>query len=459
MHIFHKSFVKMVALFIFSVSSLFLLQVHAEPFSLTMEQRRTFLHYYSPIIFKCADEDKGREGYDWISNFDYDQDGIYYNNKKNWETGLSEYVQGTGNNHWQIRPTLYTFLIEYMQNGQKNLVLFYHVYHPKDRKNIHDWERIEIRLENVTENPGNKESVKYVVITTHILQDYRQEKSSDLNFLETQFGKHVLIHQSKWNGYLELYKNELRYITEPLTDLYQNNSDSATAKVNGFDAANYHYIFVDQADKECVEFFNAKTISPSNALLLASGEDNRSTVTLNDVIRLQYELQDVADIVSSQWEENNNDLHWNLREYDVKMRDPVFNEAGNVIEVPGGDRILKFITGVKRNTNKKGYVGKAWFWGRYSYGNDAPTSYGFYDPRRMEANGFEDCIENEYYWQHDYFAHNGEKNPLSNYPVPRMSDFNEEEYWYAESGEWLKGEWYREENGGFDGRWMQLFPD
>ncbi len=107
------------------------------------------MHYYSPLIFKCADEDKYGGGYDWITNFDFDKDGIYYNNKKSWESGLKDYIKGSGNTHWVIRPTLHTSLIEFMENDRKNLVLFYHIYHAKDWKNIHDWERIEIRLNNI----------------------------------------------------------------------------------------------------------------------------------------------------------------------------------------------------------------------------------------------------------------------------------------------------------------------
>ncbi len=49
----------------------------SQAWSLSDQQRRDYLGYYSPIIFKNADEDAGKHaGYDWITNFDFDRDGI-----------------------------------------------------------------------------------------------------------------------------------------------------------------------------------------------------------------------------------------------------------------------------------------------------------------------------------------------------------------------------------------------
>lgn len=166
----------------------------------------------------------------------------------------------------------------------------------KDRKNIHDWERIEIRLNNFKGDPRSGESIRYVVITQHSLHDKRPGTHEEFNFYETEHGKHILIRQSRWNGYLELYKNELRYITQPLSEFYKSDSDPAKVNVNGFDGINFHYIFSDQADSTAVTYFDAQRISSSKAASLASGEDVYATVPLKKVIHIQYELQDIADI-------------------------------------------------------------------------------------------------------------------------------------------------------------------
>lgn len=50
---------------------------------------------------------------------------------------------------------------------------------------------------------------------------------------------------------------------------------------------------------------------------------------------------------------------------------------------------------------------------------------------------------NAYWRQHDYFMHTG---------VVDTAD-------RREAGTWLIGRWHAPENGGFDGRWVQLFDD
>ena len=67
------------------------------------------------------------------------------------------------------------------------------------------------------------------------------------------------------------------------------------------------------------------------------------------------------------------------------------------------------------------------------------------DPSKTWAvtNQFPDCLGN-YWWQHDYFVHNGEVGSWS------LSD---------ERGEWLPRDWSTPERGGFDGRWQQIFSD
>jgi hypothetical protein len=56
----------------------------AQTWSLTNEQRRAYLNYYAPIILKRADENNSKQGRDWTTNFDFDQDGNFSNNRVNW---------------------------------------------------------------------------------------------------------------------------------------------------------------------------------------------------------------------------------------------------------------------------------------------------------------------------------------------------------------------------------------
>jgi hypothetical protein len=62
---------------------------------------------------------------------------------------------------------------------------------------------------------------------------------------------------------------------------------------------------------------------------------------------------------------------------------------------------------------------------------------------RGAASGYFNS-HNSFWWQHDFFAHSGTiTSSVSHY----------------EGGTWLPGAWYTAANGGFDGRWVQLFDD
>ena len=79
---------------------------------LSHEQIRSYLQYYSPVIFKQANEyDDNHKGHDWITNFNYDQDNYLANNKENWSEELKKYVNQGEHPDWQIRPTLYSAAI------------------------------------------------------------------------------------------------------------------------------------------------------------------------------------------------------------------------------------------------------------------------------------------------------------------------------------------------------------
>jgi len=92
---------------------------------LSHEQIRSYLHYYSPVIFKQANEyDDNHKGHDWITNFNYDQDNYLANNKENWSDELKKYVNQGEHPDWQIRPTLYSAAILFTIIPSKPIVLF-----------------------------------------------------------------------------------------------------------------------------------------------------------------------------------------------------------------------------------------------------------------------------------------------------------------------------------------------
>jgi hypothetical protein len=59
-------------------------QASAQAWTLTKVQRQAYLNYYAPVILKRGDENDGKQGRDWITNFDFDQDGDFSNNRLNW---------------------------------------------------------------------------------------------------------------------------------------------------------------------------------------------------------------------------------------------------------------------------------------------------------------------------------------------------------------------------------------
>src|SRR4051812_40916203 len=65
-----------------------------QTWSLTNDQRRAYLYYYAPIILKRTDENNNKQGRDWITNFDFDQDGNFSNNRVNW-LNVPQYVNAS----------------------------------------------------------------------------------------------------------------------------------------------------------------------------------------------------------------------------------------------------------------------------------------------------------------------------------------------------------------------------
>ena len=121
----------------------------------------------------CGDENDNKQGRDWLTNFDFDQDGDFSNNRVNW-LNIPQYVNASA-----VGPSatiagasgqLSTRSHRIHGGREQPLVLFYHIYNAadKDGSDIHDWERVEISVRGVTGTPGGGgEYVNHVVGTMH----------------------------------------------------------------------------------------------------------------------------------------------------------------------------------------------------------------------------------------------------------------------------------------------------
>ena len=402
---------------------------------LNNQQRRAFLRYYSPVIFKQAHEyDNDHLGYDWITNFHFDNDDNLANNKENWSKELDNFIDNSDHADWQIRPTIYSAIIEFFDNSlnTKSVILLYHVYHAKQRFSIHDWERVEIRIDGVEGGPGGNEEINYVVVTRHGLHNAREYPHEDLNFMETANGKHVMIWQADWDIGL-LGTAELRFVEDSwnyVNNLKQNNS-TAKVDINGSGRNRFHYIFVDQSDQEAVNFWGAQAISGANALSLTSGKSQGTSVKMDDVKKVKYELQDLADIIPSHLDNSN----W-TKVRKINLVDPVLDESGNP-EIAAGthDFYYQALDEQDSDEDRKGYIRKHWFWGVYYYGENGDSFYEQLDPQPWK--------------QHLYFAHNGTRGNLT------LQDELNNRGIFLGKGNYLN--WI--DDGGFDGRWVQLFDD
>ncbi len=428
--------------------------ISSKPWVLTIDEKRKFLHYYSPIIFKASNETINTPGFDWITNFNFDKDMIYKNNKKNWKM-LYSYIYEYRYSNWQIRPTLYTFIIEFMNGNKKSIIIVYHIYHAMQLNSIHDWERVEMRFDNVSFTPNHGENLAYIVITEHGKHSVPTTYTGkDLNFFQTDKGKHPLIYQAGYSTISDnLTMGELHYVEQNIASILTGSE--ARVDLNGYNRKKkFHYIFLDEADDEAVEYFHADSITRDNAADLSVKTSKQ--IDVKSVPRITYELQDVADIIPSQLMDND----WSnssaravtlvseIIRYDennVKTKLQIRKDAGKVIgfsfvdaetEDDFNDNLYynsgSFIfnsealdddLSVSGVTNERsGYINKSWFLGNYIL--DGASGYQLY--------GWDSTL------QHIYFAHDG----------------------LNKSGTLLKSEyWHDERNGGFDGRWVQLFED
>ena len=431
-----------------------------DPWALTNDQRRAYLAYYSPIIFKRADEGDDHDGYDWITNYDFDQDADFSNNKDHWED-VEDFVAGSQHSEWRIRPTLYTALIEYTLDGVKSITMLYHVNHAKQQGSIHDWERIEIRVNDVNGVPGSgSEDIGYVVITEHSEHNGRQGGHGDLNYMETANGRHLMLWQAEWSGTIGFRKAELRYVEDSWETVDNDNQDGdkAELELNGADGPfsdgdrPVNYVFVLESDEEAVSYWGAQAVTQANAEALSSGTSNSRD--WDEIPRVTYQLQDIADLWPTHWTKNpDQPTHWDADEkVKVFLETAVRNEVGSIVVEPGMQKFAHLsIDDEDGDESRNGYPNKNWMWGAYLWDYESSfKSEAFEDgaPNGERGHGTEHqgVSYDKYWWQHDYFAHDGVKGD---------GDPNAE----AEGGQWLYGDWYTPAAGGFDGRWVQLFAD
>lgn len=422
------------------------------PWSLSAEQRRAFLRSYAPIILKRADERDGRIGHDWITNYDFDRDDFYLpNNGQNWSRQLAGFIRDGLHPEWRIRPTLYTAIVEFTTPEGKSAVLLYHVYHAMDGSHTHDWERLEIRLDGLHEEPGSGERIRYAVLSQHHLSAGRRFPDADLNFLQTDTGRHLLIWQAAQTRRERLRKGELHFVRSQweLLARREREGGAATAELAGGSEEAFHYAFVPGADAEAVQRWRARRIDGCNAMDLASGAHG-TPVSIQEVRRIRYELQDIADLFPRQWRVPGNGS-WGEPAVQVLLAEALTDEDGRPV-VPSGRQAFRngALDLLFGRDDVRGYIGKEVFWGTYLFNRQKwPGVSGFLAKARKQgsarcrANRLPECGPREL-WQHDYFAHDGvqAKGRAEN-----------------EKGKWLEGRWYQESSGGFDGRWAQLFAD
>ncbi|HJU40966.1 MAG TPA: hypothetical protein VJ724_15445 [Tahibacter sp.] len=441
---------------------------HAQAWLMSQSDRMAYLKYYAPVIMQRAEENSGKRGRDWISNYDFDRDGNFANNRYTWANLLSQYVAastaGSGAyQNWRIRPTLYASALEFMDGGSKGLVLLFHVYHPVDKKanEIHDWERIEIVVRGATGVPGGAgEYVGHVTVTSHKDHVLRSYGSPDLNFMTVAGGRHVMIWQAdEDNTELGTHGHELHFVQDSYATIAARVASGASAEVEvtNDDDKSVHYVWVPETSSAAVAAWNARAISYTNAASLAAGVDG--TVGWFQVKRITYELQDLADVFAGQWSGANWSLNWTSNVTSDILLDSAIVDENGATQVPAG--LQRFYLGSRDTSSssltdgREGVLAKAWFWGGYSAETNADTFSGSdkldgysgagrdsVNRNRADASGDYASL-NAYWRQHDFLVHSGAIDTREHY----------------EAGVWLPAGWHLPQNGGDDGRWAQLYDD
>ncbi len=423
--------------------------------SLTNDKRRGYLQFYSPVIFKRADEnDREHHGFDLVTNFDFDRDDTFLNNRQNWRQ-IHEYVGGNPNlEHWRIRPTVYSAIVEFMEDdGSKSVVLIYHIYHALQKGSIHDWERIEIRVDHVNGTPGGRgERLNFVVITEHSKHHHKKKTDDDLNFMETRTGEHALIWQAQWSGdVLQPNRAELRFVEDSWSEIERRVADDRDAQVEvtgDGEKKKANYVFVCVCSSAAKNYWAAQEINRQSAPKLIAGVKDK--VAWSEVRRITYELQDLADILPSHTAGGGYERHWGGQPIMIDMVTPLLDEGGETLITTGiQDFYYTALDYENAEDAREGYPYKSWFWGAYKLDGKHLKKEAFDGDENAFQGGTRGAASgrldsHEAYWlQHDYFAHDGRGSSND-----------------GQSGRWLKLDWQSiDDKGGFDGRWVQLFQD
>ncbi len=351
----------------------------------------------------------------------------------------------------------------------------------KDLTEIHDWERIEIIIRNVSGVPGGgSEAVSSSTVTLHKEHHMRRPADGEMQFLRTATGNHLLVWQADESnldggpvgGFLlnglqaPPHGHELHFVTtSSATIAAQLQTPTAAAEVRISDEVgdptspkNVHYVFVPERSSATIAVAGAQPLNGDSARYLASRVDNGNRVSWAQTKRIIYELQDLADITAGQWTGNTNSItHWTDSErIDVLLESPIVNESG-VAEVPVGRQTFRSRSrdSVKGEDGRDGYITKSWLYGSYSAelnpeGKSSSDDFAGFAGLGVDSLGRTRGVASgrpesrgQYWWQHDFFVHDGVINSAT----------------LAESGQWLAGDWYTAARGGFDGRWVQLFND
>lgn len=401
---------------------------------LTAEQRREFLHHYSPVLLKRTDEDDGAGlGRDWLTNAFFDGDDDLSNNRRNRERNLARWVRGDpALAAWNLAPTVYCALLEFTEGPRKSVVLLYHVYHAMQSGSIHDWERLELRCDDVQGGPGLGERLAYAVVTRHSLHDAAETVHEPHLVLHvTPDGAHPVLWQAQWSGLVGPRKGELRFVHGTAAELERDRRAGRRPCVrvsSPWLRQKVSYAFVDAADGTLVSAYGAARLEQPSAPTLATGRG--SPESWSRVRGITYELQDLADLLPT---------HLDPRSWrggvPIALSTGVLDEAGAAVIPPsraaGFTTFLATALDVENpDEDREGYPDKHWFWGAYLLGQEG----SFLDDWRRGLPG-------GVLHQHDYFAHDGASG--------------------GTAGRWLleADGWHEAARGGFDGRWSQLFPD
>jgi len=427
-----------------------------DTWTLTDDERRAFLHHYSPVILKRADEDGEPEhlGHDWLTNIDFDTDGDFSDNRRRWESDKRDFIAGVDHAGWDIQPTVYTALLEFLEDGEKSLILLYHVYHASQggftSGDVHDWERMEVRLDGVRPGgPGAGESASYYVLTAHSRHVGLRAGHHDLHFLNAGKtegavrGSHLLVWQAEWNGDELLFhspprKGELRFVEDNVGEFVDGE---ALVDISGHSGEwAFHYVFVDRDAEDAAAYWDARTLTRENAAGLVSGRDESDVIRTDETIRIAYELQDMADIFPTHHVDaygSKANRSWDGPSIRIELAESIHSDLlGTPVTVQPG--VHEFLVGSRRG-NRRGYPRKHWFWGSYFWNANGNWTGVALATRAGVWN------------QHDYFLHDGERGEYWAGNYARRAE--------AEPGHWLPAGWHLPENGGFDGRWVSLFAD